>query len=218
MARQIVTRKHRPAFILIALCLFVIFITGCGGIKSGVINNDDYADSSNPFITPTGLTAVEYTAGTYTVDWDDVPGAAYYIVVSAGKIVVPFKATESYYENTGIDVTDQPYFIVKACTNTICGWESGEFIAVFVPRNLKGQTETTSIALSWDGSLNTNRYFLYLNCGLASETEIELDFNSYMHTDLTPDTEYRYCVKSCYNDLCTDRSEPLITRTTAPPP
>jgi hypothetical protein len=205
MVKAFFTCNHKPLF-LMALCSLAICIAGCGGMKSGVIDNTDYADPPNPFVTPSNFRVVEQTAGTYTAEWDAMPGSAYYVLVKSGSAVEAFTLTETTYDDDAVASNVSYYYVIKACTNSVCGWESGSFPVITIPLQVSASQSGDGLYISWTGLTNATKYIVYRNCGEASETALTSTEAGYTDTNLEPATLYNYCVTACFNDTCTAKS------------
>ena len=156
-----------------------------------------------------GRTNVSFTtslAGTYRITYtlanDETFVAIKRVIVSAEQVGSPVTALlftrPGYVGTVGITFNDITY-----ASSTIATPPSP-------PTLVAGEITDTSIAFSWTAQRSATEYLIYRDATFLTTTS---DL-SYIHTGLTPDTEYTYSAESRYGTTTSPPSFPLTVSTT----
>ena len=204
--KRIVTK-----FVFASALLLAIGAVSLSGINTAHAQEPTVTDLSFRYATD-GRTNVSFTtsvAGRYQVtytlanDEEFVPTKA--VTVSAEQVGSPVTAVlftpPGYVGTVGITFNDITY-----ASSTIATPPSP-------PTLVAGEITDTSIAFSWTAPRSATEYLIYRDATLLTTTS---DL-SYIHTGLTPDTEYTYSAESRYGTATSPPSVPLTLSTLAAP-
>ena len=204
--KRIVTK-----FVFASALLLAIGAVSLSGINTAHAQEPTVTDLSFRYATD-GRTNVSFTtsvAGRYQVtytlanDEEFVPTKA--VTVSAEQVGSPVTAVlftpPGYVGTVGITFNDITY-----ASSTIATPPSP-------PTLVAGEITDTSIAFSWTAQRSATEYLIYRDATLLTTTS---DL-SYIHTGLTPDTEYTYSAESRYGTATSPPSVPLSVSTLAAP-
>ena len=204
--KRIVTK-----FVFASALLLAIGAVSLSGINTAHAQEPTVTDLSFRYATD-GRTNVSFTtsvAGRYQVtytlanDEEFVPTKA--VTVSAEQVGSPVTAVlftpPGYVGTVGITFNDITY-----ASSTIATPPSP-------PTLVAGEITDTSIAFSWTAQRSATEYLIYRDATLLTTTS---DL-SYIHTGLTPDTEYSYSAESRYGTATSPPSVPLTVSTIAAP-
>ena len=204
--KRIVTK-----FVFASTLLLAIGAVSLSGINTAHAQEPTVTDLSFRYATD-GRTNVSFTtsvAGRYQVtytlanDEEFVPTKA--VTVSAEQVGSPVTAVlftpPGYVGTVGITFNDITY-----ASSTIATPPSP-------PTLVAGEITDTSIAFSWTAQRSATEYLIYRDATLLTTTS---DL-SYIHTGLTPDTEYTYSAESRYGTATSPPSVPLTVSTIAAP-
>ena len=204
--KRIVTK-----FVFASALLLAIGAVSLSGINTAHAQEPTVTDLSFRYATD-GRTNVSFTtsvAGRYQVtytlanDEEFVPTKA--VTVSAEQVGSPVTAVlftpPGYVGTVGIRFNDITY-----ASSTIATPPSP-------PTLVAGEITDTSITLSWTAQRSATEYLIYRGTTLLTTTS---DL-SYIHTGLTPDTEYFYTAESRYGTATSARTSSLALSTLAAP-
>ena len=204
--KRIVTK-----FVFASALLLAIGAVSLSGINTAHAQEPTVTDLSFRYATD-GRTNVSFTTSvaggyqvTYTLANDEefVPTKA--VTVSAEQVGSPVTAVlftpPGYVGTVGIAFNDITY-----ASSTIATPPSP-------PTLVAGEITDTSIAFSWTAPRSATEYLIYRDATLLTTTS---DL-SYIHTGLTPDTEYTYSAESRYGTATSPPSVPLTLSTIAAP-
>ena len=164
----------------------------------------DYIANGHTAVTFTTSVAGRYQI-TYTLANDEEFVATKAVTVSAEQVGSPVTGTlltgQGYVGTVGITFSDTEY-----ASDTIATRPSP-------PTLVAGDITDTSIAFSWTAQRSATEYLIYRGTTLLTTTS---DL-SYIHTGLTPDTEYFYTAESRYGTATSARTSSLALSTLAAP-
>ena len=159
-----------------------------------------------------GQTAVTFTtsvAGTYRITYTTANDESF-----VGTKIVPVSASQVGFPVTGTLLTGQGYVGTVGITFSDTEYASSTIATRPSPPTLvAGEITDTSIAFSWTAPRSATEYLIYRGTTFLTTTS---DL-SYIHTGLTPDTEYSYTAESRYGTATSARSVSLRVSTIAAP-
>ncbi len=162
--------------------------------------------------SPTNL-MVEISDGQAELTWDAVAGATEYRIYSVGsdgtltRIAENTTITDTTFTITGLTNGTAYRYVVRAVNSAGESGDSGEISAIPeltippVPKNLTANPADAQVTLSWTASNSAAEYRIYRASTpdgtlvrIAEGTTITE--TSYIDTDVTNDTQYRYTVRA----------------------
>ena len=159
-----------------------------------------------------GQTAVTFTtsvAGTYRITYTTANDESF-----VGTKIVPVSASQVGFPVTGTLLTGHGYVGTVGITFNDTEYASDTIATRPSPPTLvAGEITDTSIAFSWTAPRSATEYLIYRGTTFLTTTS---DL-SYIHTGLTPDTEYSYTAESRYGTATSARSSSLALSTIAAP-
>ncbi len=159
-----------------------------------------------------GQTAVTFTtsvAGTYRITYTTANDEEF-----VGTKIVPVSAEQVGFPVTGTLLTGSGYVGTVGITFSDTEYASSTIATRPSPPTLvAGDITDTSITLSWTAPRSATEYLIYRGTTFLTTTS---DL-SYIHTGLTPDTEYSYTAESRYGTATSARSSSLALSTLAAP-
>lgn len=223
-ARLLIAKRNRSAgpgalrrfcICLAVFCALSIIAAGCGGGGGGngpFTSHTEQNVTTNPFVTPANVIAVEDVAGRYALTWDPVAGAdSYQISINGGGDGRVVTSTAAAYVDTNVTSSkkNQYVYTVSACKGTVCSWKKDAAL-LFYPTNLAASDLDNKVSagvnLNWDAVSDATSYTIYRNCGTSSEKSFTASSGPITDTGVVPQTTYAYCITACTTATCSVKS------------
>lgn len=162
-----------------------------------------------PPSTPTGLAAAYVTRTLIIMSWNAVPGATSYNI-KIGETV--HTSVTSSYSFTGLAPFTAYTFSVQACNaGGESGWSPPVSVVTLpdpppVPTGLAAHVVIGTNTLTWEASSEASSYEVEINGSVAGSTTN----TTYIHDEVSPDTQYTYRVQGRNTGGVSGWSSPLI--------
>ena len=172
------------------------------------------ATVSNECLAPSNLTATALDESSIQLSWEASATAKEYQILRDNKMITTVKTT-SYTDKKLDDNTKYCYIVKSVCdagtsepSNEACA--TTEKTPCVKPEELEAEAiDAYSISLSWEDMSCADSYKVYRDGSFLES----VDDNKYVDTDLDPDTEYCYTVKSVCGEELSKNSEEVCVET-----
>jgi chitodextrinase len=171
----------------------------------------EYITEMTLFGTPANLQATA-TSTSITLTWDLVEGAAGYDVLVDGHIMD--NGSETTFLHEGLEPNSFHVYRVRAKNSNVVGeWSEALTKATILatPANIRTEATSSQVTVTWDAVSGATGYEIEVD-GVVIDNGTN---TTYVHTNLTSNSEHSYRVRAYNGDVYSEWSE-IVTQITTP--